>query len=248
MVSEDADLDRDPGEGLTPGEGLGARPTTHVARRRLRVAVVEDEAMLRGLVLALLGGQPGIEVVASAGGQAQALDVVRPGEVDVAVLDIDLGDGNGIALGRALQARDPQVRILLVSNLNMLALVRSVSADAPTPWSYLSKRSSSRPGELVRALVAVAQGRVVIDPVLVDRSVAVSDTPLARLSVAQFRVLQLVAQGQGNGAVAEALDISPKAVEAQLTSIYKLLDLPAGANHRVAAVLAFLQQTVRPGA
>lgn len=217
-------------------------------RRKLRVAVVEDEAMLRGLVLALLGGQPGIEVVASAAGQAEALEVVRAGEVDVAVLDIDLGDGNGIALGKALQARDPRLRILLVSNHNMLALVRSVSSDAPTPWSYLSKRSSARPGELVRALAAVAQGRVVIDPALVDRSVAVSDTPLARLSAAQFRVLQLVAQGQGNGAVAEALDISPKAVEAQLTSIYKLLDLPTGANNRVAAVLAFLQQSVRPGA
>jgi len=217
-------------------------------RRKLRVAVVEDEAMLRGLVMALLDGQPGIAVVASAGGHAEALDVVRPGEVDVAILDIDLGDGNGIALGKALQQRDPRVRILLVSNHNMLALMRSVSADAPTPWSYLSKRSSARPGELVRALGAVAQGRVVIDPALVDRSVPRFDTALSRLSAAQFRVLQLVAQGQGNNAVAEALDISPKAVEAQLTSIYRLLDLPPGTNNRVAAVLAFLHQSVRPGA
>jgi DNA-binding NarL/FixJ family response regulator len=130
----------------------------------------------------------------------------------------------------------------------MLALVRSVSADAPTPWSYLSKCSSTHPGRLVRVLTAVARGRVVIDPQLVWQSVPMDDTPLARLSCAQFRVLQLVAEGYCNGAVAEELDITPKAVEGQLTSIYKVLDLPAEANNRVAAVLAFLNQTVRPAA
>ncbi|MFE9234865.1 response regulator [Cellulosimicrobium funkei] len=214
--------------------------------RRLRVAVVEDEAMVRGLVLALLRAQPGMEVVADAAGQTAALAAIAPGEVDVAVLDIELEDGNGIALGRALQERDPRLRILLVSSHNLLALVRSISASAPTPWSYLSKRSSAQPGQLVRALGDVAKGRVVIDPALVRRSVPRTDTLLAGLSVAQFRVLQLVAEGRANGAVAAELGITPKAVEAQLTVIYRLLDLPAGANHRVAAVLEFLRQSVRP--
>lgn len=214
--------------------------------RRLRVAVVEDEAMVRGLVLALLRAQPGMEVVADAAGQTAALAAIAPGEVDVAVLDIELEDGNGIALGRALQERDPRLRILLVSSHNLLALVRSISASAPTPWSYLSKRSSAQPGQLVRALGDVAKGRVVIDPALVRRSVPRTDTPLAGLSVAQFRVLQLVAEGRANGAVAAELGITSKAVEAQLTAIYRLLDLPAGANHRVAAVLEFLRQSVRP--
>ncbi|MGW8565717.1 response regulator [Isoptericola sp. NPDC055881] len=217
-------------------------------RRPVRVAVVEDEAMMRGLVLALLQGHPGTEVVADAAGQSAALDVIVPGAADVAVLDIELEDGNGIALGRTLQERDPEVRILIVSSHNLLALVRSISAGAPTPWSYLSKRSSAQPGQLIRAISAVAKGRVVIDPALVSRSVPRSDTPLARLSAAQFRVLQLVAEGRGNGAVARELEITPKAVEAQLTGIYKLLDLPDGANTRVAAVLEFLNQSVRPAA
>lgn len=217
-----------------------------IRARTLRVAVVEDEALVRGLVSALVEAQPGMDVVVSVEGQREAMDAVRPGQVDVAVLDIELLDGNGIALGRALQSRDPAIRILLLSSHNMLALVRSVSADAPTPWSYLSKRSSTEPGLLVRVLAAVGQGGVVIDPALVSRSVPLADTPLSRLSAAQFRVLQLVAQGYGNGAVAEDLGISPKAVEANLTSIYKQLDLPPGANNRVAAVLAFLNQSVRP--
>ncbi|MFC8597897.1 response regulator [Isoptericola sp. NPDC057191] len=217
-------------------------------RRPVRVAVVEDEAMMRGLVLALLQGHPGTEVVADAAGQSAALEVIVPGAADVAVLDIELEDGNGIALGRTLQERDPEVRILIVSSHNLLALVRSISAGAPTPWSYLSKRSSAQPGQLIRAISAVAKGRVVIDPALVSRSVPRSDTPLARLSAAQFRVLQLVAEGRGNGAVARELEITPKAVEAQLTGIYKLLDLPDGANTRVAAVLEFLNQSVRPAA
>lgn len=214
----------------------------------VRVALVEDDVMLRGLVRALLDAQPGLEVVAEADGQATALAAVPVGGTDVAVVDIELADGNGVALGRALQARDARVRVLLVSSHNLLPLVRSVSLGAPTPWSYLSKRSVTRPGQLVRAVAAVAHGRVVIDPALVERSVPVADSPLARLSAAQFRVLQLVAEGQGNGAVADELGITPKAVEAHLTSIYRLLDLPAGANTRVGAVLAFLQHSARPGA
>lgn len=214
--------------------------------RPLRVALVEDDVLLRALIAELVDAQEAMEVVATASGQRAALDAIAPGTADVAVLDIDLDDGNGIALGLALQEQDPRIQVLLLSNHNMLGLVRSVAARAPSPWSYLSKRSVARSGQLVRALAAVAHRQVVIDPALADRSVPLDDSPLSRLSAAQFRVLQLVAQGDGNGAVAEHLGITTKAVESHLTAIYKLLDLEGGANNRVAAVLAFLQQSVRP--
>lgn len=214
--------------------------------RPLRVALVEDDVLLRALIAELVDAQEAMEVVATASGQRAALDAIAPGTADVAVLDIDLDDGNGIALGLALQEQDPRIQVLLLSNHNMLGLVRSVAARAPSPWSYLSKRSVARSGQLVRALAAVAHRQVVIDPALADRSVPLDDSPLSRLSAAQFRVLQLVAQGDGNGAVAAHLGITTKAVESHLTAIYKLLDLEGGANNRVAAVLAFLQQSVRP--
>ncbi|MFJ2299048.1 response regulator transcription factor [Oerskovia paurometabola] len=214
--------------------------------RPLRVALVEDDVLLRALIAELVDAQEAMEVVATASGQRAALDAIAPGTADVAVLDIDLDDGNGIALGLALQEQDPRIQVLLLSNHNMLGLVRSVAARAPSPWSYLSKRSVARSGQLVRALAAVAHRQVVIDPALADRSVPLDDSPLSRLSAAQFHVLQLVAQGDGNGAVAEHLGITTKAVESHLTAIYKLLDLEGGANNRVAAVLAFLQQSVRP--
>ena len=197
--------------------------------------------MLRGLLLSLLDAHPRIEVVAAAAGQREALDVIRPGEVDVALLDVELDDGNGIALARTLQDRDPDVRIVLMSSRNRLPLVRSVSAGAPSPWSYLSKRSPIGPGDLIRALAATAQGIAVVDQRQAERSESASETPLARLSSAQLRVLRLVAQGKGNGAVAEELDITAKAVEAQLTRTYRTLDVPEGANNRVTAVLEFLQ-------
>jgi DNA-binding NarL/FixJ family response regulator len=214
--------------------------------RPLRVALVEDDVLLRALISELVDAQDGMSVVATAAGQRAALEAIAPGGADVAVLDIDLEDGNGIALGLALQERDPRLLVLLLSNHNMLGLVRSVAGRAPSPWSYLSKRSVARSGQLVRALAAVARRQVVIDPALADRSVPLDDSPLSRLSGAQFRVLQLVAQGDGNSAVADQLGISAKAVESHLTSIYRLLDLDQGANNRVAAVLAFLQQSVRP--
>lgn len=216
------------------------------APRPVRVAVAEDEALLSAFLVRLLDAQPHLDVVQTADSQSEALARFAPGQVDVALLDIELAEGNGVALGRALQARDPAVRILLLSAHNMLKLVQSVSDRAPTPWSYLSKRSSTVPGELVRAVAAVAQGDVVVDPALVRQSVPVTDSPLATLSAAQFRVLQLVAEGYANGPVAERLGITPKAVERHLTAIYRQLDLDTTVNPRVAAVLAFLQQTVRP--
>lgn len=213
--------------------------------RELRIALVEDEALMRGFMEELVNSTPGMHITHSVAGQSDGRDRIRPGSVDVAVVDIDLEDGNGVSLALILQQRDPALRILLLSSHNMLALVRSVRDKATNQWSYLSKRSFLDPDEVRRALAAIAAGRVVIDPWLVNRSEPRADSPLADLSSSQLAVLRLIAQGYSNTTVAERLGITLKTVEAHLTAIYRTLHVSAEANNRVAAVLAFLQHTTR---
>jgi DNA-binding NarL/FixJ family response regulator len=164
----------------------------------------------------------------------------------VAVLDVNLPDGNGVSLGLQLQRADPDLAVMLLSSEDVMGLFTSVQDQAAQPWSYLSKRSSFARDVLVRAVVATAQGQVVLDPYLVQRSTPRARTAVAELTPAQFQVLRLVAEGWSNQGVAERLGLSERSVESHLQAIYQRLRISGDEhNRRVAAVLAFLEQTGR---
>ncbi|WP_353510821.1 response regulator transcription factor [Intrasporangium sp.] len=211
-----------------------------------RVSIVEDEALMRAMLEQTLSGEDGVRVVHSVPGVQEAKLVIAPGSSDVALLDVNLPDGNGVALGLQLQRTDPQLAIMLLSSEDVMGLFTSVQKDATKPWSYLSKRSSFARDVLVRAVIATAQGQVVVDPYLVQRSAPRAGSAVADLTPAQFQVLRLVAEGLSNQAAAERLGINERSVESHLKSIYQRLSIDgAGHNRRVAAVLAFLEQTGR---
>lgn len=211
-----------------------------------RVGIVEDEALMRGMLEETLSAQESVRVVHAVPGVTEARLVFAPGSCDVALLDVNLPDGNGVALGLALQRADPDLAIMLLSSEDVMGLFTTVQDQATRPWSYLSKRSSFARDVLVRAVVVAAQGDVVLDPYLVRRSTPRAGSDVAGLTPAQFGVLRLVAEGLSNQAVAERLGINERSVESHLKSIYQRLGIDgAGHNRRVAAVLAFLEQTGR---
>lgn len=211
-----------------------------------RVGIVEDEALMRGMLEQTLSAHPGIQVVHSVPAVSEARLVFTPGSVDVALLDVNLPDGNGVSLGLTLQRQDPRLTIMLLSSEDVMGLFTSVQEQATRPWSYLSKRSSFARDVLVRAVIATAQGQVVLDPYLVQRSQPRAGSAVAELTPAQFGVLRLVAEGLSNQAAAERLGINERSVESHLKSIYQRLGIDGeGHNRRVAAVLAFLEQTGR---
>lgn len=201
--------------------------------------------MLRRLVVDLIDAEPDMRTVGSVATVTQALAELEPGTVDVAMLDIVLDDGNGIALGTTLQRRDPRLRVMVLSAHNMVGVVRALRSPGTEPWSYLSKKSSLDPHELPRALRAVAAGRLVIDPWLVRRSRPRHGSALEALTRTQLEVLALVAEGFSNAAVGARLAVTIKTVESHLTAIYRGLDVAHEKNPRVEAVLQFLELTAR---
>lgn len=201
------------------------------------------------MLTALIGAHPTTTVVVSAAGSSEARAKISPGAADIAILDVELLDGNGVALGVALRRRDPRLAILLLSAHDVMDLVLRLPADVAGSWSYLSKSSSLTMEVLIRTLWATAQGQVVLDPELVDVSRARRGSELAKLTDRQVEVLRLVAQGLSNQAVADSLHLSIRSVEGHLKLIYESLGISSATalNARVVATLAFLRDTSRTG-
>jgi DNA-binding NarL/FixJ family response regulator len=215
-------------------------------QRAVRVSIVEDETLLLGMLEQTFRNTPGVRVVHALPGVTEARLAITPGSTDVALLDINLADGNGIALGLQLERIDPDIRIVLLSSHDMMGVFTTVQDEVKHAWSYLSKRSAFARDVLVQAVIATSQGRVVLDPQLVQRSVPRAGTDVADLTAGQLQVLRLVAEGLSNQAVADRLNISPRSVESHLLAIYRRLEIEGGdANRRVAAVLRFLRETGR---
>ncbi|MCX7523286.1 response regulator transcription factor [Microbacterium sp. STN6] len=211
----------------------------------LRLAVVEDQPLYRQMLAGLLNTQSGMRVVAEAAGAAEARRRIKPGGADVALLDVELPDGNGVGLGVALRRADPHIGIVLLSSQDVMELLLDLPEDVRRGWSYLSKSSATSVETLLQAIRATARGEVVLDPTLVEAATVRAGSALASLSARQYEVLTLVARGLSNQGVAEQLGLSARSVENHLGAIYAALDLPPAHNSRVAAVLRLIEDTAR---
>jgi DNA-binding NarL/FixJ family response regulator len=218
------------------------------AEGSLAVVVVEDQPLFRELLTGLLDASPGFRVLWAAGGAREARERFRAGEADVALLDIELPDGNGFALGTRLRAEDPRLGIVLLSGHDMMELLLGVDPAERRGWSYLSKTGSSTAEILHRALRASSDGESMLDPALVARMVPRVNSPLERLSPREFRALQLVSQGMSNASIAEEMAISAHSVDNLLNRSYAVLGLKNDPrlNRRVAAAAMMIEHSARP--
>jgi len=218
-----------------------------VSRPPIRVAIVEDQVLMLDLLATTLRREPELEVVFTASTVAQARALFDESEVDVAVIDIDLPDGNGVGLGVALSREFPRPAIVLLSANDMLELFQGLPGEVRATWSYLSKTSTTDSSVLVRTILATAHGQSVIDPALVDRSTPRLGSRVSTLTPRQFDVLRCLARGLSNQAIADDLNMGLNSVVNHLTAIYATLGIPDDANPRVHAVLEFLKDTSRDG-
>ncbi|QHC60907.1 response regulator transcription factor [Rathayibacter sp. VKM Ac-2760] len=213
--------------------------------RDLRLAVVDDQPLYRQMLASLLRAVPGVRSVVEASSAAEARERLRPAELDVAVVDIELGDGDGIELGRELRAQAPELAVVLLSAVDSMHRFLRLDRAEVRGWSYLSKSSSLSAPALLTAIRATLDGRTVLDPALVAGRTARRSSPVAALSPRQYEVLAALASGLTNAAIAERLGIAVRSVDNHVNALYAALSLRSDGtrNPRVEATLQFLEHT-----
>lgn len=212
----------------------------HESQSSIRVGMVDDHKLFLDLSSSALNEQAGIAVVATADSVTEAKRVLNPLELDVVVLDIELPDGNGIGLGLTLRRQNPDLGVVLLSAREMLDLLDTFTPAERKGWSYLSKTATTSASVVADVIRAAHRGESVIDPSLMAGSSSPERSAVQSLTPRQFEVLQAVAEGLSNQAVADKLGIAANSVGNHLIAIYAALGIDEGQNARVSAVLAFL--------
>ena len=212
----------------------------------MQVVVAEDLFLLRDGLTRLLSAH-GFQIAAAvdnAPGLLRALLEHRP---DVAVVDVRMPPGFADdGLQAALEARRqvPGLPVVLLSQYVEQLYAREMLADQMGGVGYLLKDRVFTDDQFIDAIRTVAGGGTVLDPEVVTKLVGrrSRDEPIARLSGREREVLELMAEGRSNTAIAQQLFVTEKAVSKHTTSIFAKLGLAASEdnNRRVLAVLAYL--------
>ncbi len=214
----------------------------------MRVAIADDAVLLREGVARLLA-EAGFEVVATYGDAESLLVDLETRSVDVCVLDIKMPPtftDEGLRAAAAIRARWPQVGVLVLSQYVELGLAIRLLADGVEGLGYLLKDRVADVEEFVDAVRRVAEGGSALDPTVVSQMLSrrQADEDLGRLTPREHLVLEAMAQGLANRAIADRLHVSVRAVEKHVTNIFDKLGLVVGAHgdRRVLAVLRFLRR------
>jgi DNA-binding NarL/FixJ family response regulator len=211
-----------------------------------RVVVADDSVLLReGLVRVLT--EAGHEVVGAFGDADSMLAAVPSLAPELAVLDVRMPPtfrDEGVRAAIELRSLLPGTGILLLSQYVEAAYAQELLGAGSGGVGYLLKDRVASLAQLTDALDRIADGGTVLDPEVVAQLIGRRHDPLVTLTPREREVLQLMAEGRTNAAIASALFIGTGAVEKNVTSIFAKLALEdSGSDHRrVLAVLAYLQR------
>jgi DNA-binding NarL/FixJ family response regulator/class 3 adenylate cyclase len=210
-----------------------------------RVAVADDSVLLREGLVRLLD-ESGFEVVAQSGTAEELLRHVAMHRPDVAVVDVRMPPTHtdeGLRAAREIRERYADTGVLVLSQYVEAGYASELLAQAEGV-GYLLKDRVSDLGQFAAAVRRVADGGSALDPMVVSELVGRgSFGPVGSLSPREREVMELMAEGRSNQAIAERMFVTRRAVEKHVTSIFEKLGLPAAADdhRRVLAVLAFLR-------
>ncbi|MFC2010199.1 response regulator [Chloroflexota bacterium] len=216
----------------------------------IRVLIVDDHALFRRGIAAALAEQEGIEVIGEAHDGLDAIQKVKESAPDVVLMDLQMPNCSGLEATQALQTEMPQVHILVLTiSENESDLFAAVKFGAR---GYLLKKVE--PEELVHAIISIAQGGVIISPLMATklltdfkdlRGEREKEKPRqenAEISSREVEVLELVAEGATNKEIGDALFISENTVKTHLQNIMEKLHL---ANRSQAAAYAVQKGLIR---
>ncbi len=213
----------------------------------MRVVIADDSGLLRQGLANLLG-EAGVEVLALAEDAAALLTLVDEHRPDIAIVDIRMPPTythEGAKAALALREAHPGLGILLLSQSLESRYVTDLARQHARGFGYLLKDRVTDVTVLLDALGSIAAGGTVLDPEVVSHLLGRNELAeqLERLSGRERDVLELMAQGLSNRAVADRLVIDVKTVETHIARILTKLDLhqTPDEHRRVLAVLAWLR-------
>jgi DNA-binding NarL/FixJ family response regulator len=220
--------------------------------RRLEVVVADDSLLVREGVRRVLEAEPDIVVCAESGDLQSTLAALELHPRAVLVADIRMPPSyrdEGIAIAHVLRRTHPNVGVVVLSQYLEASYALALFADGHASRGYLLKERLSDGKQLVDAVRTVASGGAFVDPLVVDtllgRPRGGRASPVLALTAREQDVLAAVATGLSNAAISRKLEVTQRAVERHISSIFAKLGLPneGRLNRRVAATLAFLAET-----
>jgi DNA-binding NarL/FixJ family response regulator len=213
----------------------------------VRVVIAEDSVLLREGISRLLA-EGGIEVIAGVSDADALMEAIEETEPDLAIVDVRMPPGyrdEGVRAAIEIRRRWPGVALLVLSQFVEERYASELIASDTRALGYLLKDRVADIDEFLDAVRRVADGGTALDAELVRQLVARSrrTDPLAQLTPKEREVLDHMAQGRSNAAIAETLVVTVGAVEKHVASIFMKLDLPPDddqRHRRVAAVVQYL--------
>jgi DNA-binding NarL/FixJ family response regulator len=218
------------------------RPATH--NRPIRVVVAEDSTLIRAGIVALLS-EEGFDVCAEAGDRDGLVAAVRRERPELVITDVRMPPSQrdeGLTAAMELRVERPSLAVLVVSQ-HVEPSAADLLLGGGAGVGYLLKERVSDLDEFVATCRVVAAGGVVIDPLITEHLLQRRDDGvLDRLTDREREVLDLMAQGRSNAAIARDLHLAAKTLEAHVRSIFTKLDLVEHPDdhRRVAAVVHYL--------
>ena len=204
---------------------------------RVRILLADDHVLVRAGIRSLLGTLPGVEVVGEASDGQEALRLVETLRPHIVLMDIAMPGLNGLEASARIVRDHPETRVIILSmHVSEEYAARALRAGGA---GYLPKDADLR--ELELAIQAVARGETYLSPAVSTHVVAdyrrrLAEAPdvLARLTLRQREVLQLLAEGHSTKDVAFRLGVSIKTVETHRAQIMDRLDI-----HDLAGLVRF---------
>ncbi|GGL77425.1 DNA-binding response regulator [Streptomyces fumigatiscleroticus] len=216
----------------------------------MRVVLAEDLFLLRDGLIRLLEAYD-FEIVAAVDNAPDLTRALHEQELDVAIVDVRLPPSftdEGLQCALAARRRRPGLPVLVLSQHVEQLYARELLADGSGGVGYLLKDSVFDADHFVESVRRVAAGGTAMDPQVISQLLSrgsAADRPLARLTPREREVLELMAQGRSNAAIASRLVVTERAIAKHTANIFSKLGLVQSDddNRRVLAVLACLDRT-----
>ena len=199
-----------------------------MSEARIRILIADDHPVFRFGLRALLESQPDMEILGEAESGNEAVHMAISLQPDVVLMDINMPELNGIEATQQIGKDAPQVAVLIITMFDDNTVFTAMQSGAR---GYLLK--GAKGDETLRAIRAVANGEVIFSPGVAEQMMAyfaktmtpTPDAPFPDLTDREHDILDLIAQGLTNNAIAEQLVLSPKTIRNHVSNIFSKLQV-----------------------